>query len=67
MSEQMLACLRLSEQVNVEVDLILNGCYIAIRISGCPVSLSLDMVVRFNVHRAAERASRGEVRGELEA
>ena len=67
MSKQMLACLRLSGHVIVEVDLVLNGCYIAIRITGCPISLSLDMVVRFNVHRAAERASRGEVGSELEA
>ena len=56
MSKQMLEQLRtrLSGQINHGRDLILNGSYIAIRITGCPVSLNLDMVVRVYVHRAAE-------------
>jgi hypothetical protein len=57
MSKQMLAQLLVKPTDQHERDLILNGCYIAIRITGGPVSVNLDIVVRVNVHRAAEWAS----------
>jgi hypothetical protein len=62
MSKQMLAQLLVERTDQHERDLILNGCYIAIGITGRPVSLDLDIVVSVYVHRAAEWAS-GKLEG----